>query len=47
MHKDYKSSKCYSGDKASLYNELLQDSYNVFEDVYTFVDCVLEIMYSL
>jgi len=27
MHSDYKSSKCYSGDRASLYNELLQDSY--------------------
>jgi len=27
MHWDYKSSKCYSGDRASLYNELLQDSY--------------------
>jgi len=27
MHQDYKSSECYSGDRASLYNELLQDSY--------------------
>ena len=27
MHSEYKSSKCYSGDWASLYNELLQDSY--------------------
>jgi len=27
MHYDDKSSKFYSGDRASLYNELLQDSY--------------------
>jgi len=27
MHQDYRSSECYSGDRASLYNELLQDSY--------------------